>query len=58
MALINVELVHECFPKHWRMGTARMTYDEETEEGTKRGVSMKRCKAGMKEKKSRRPISA
>ena len=24
MAILNVELMHECFPKHLRMGTARM----------------------------------
>ena len=24
MAIGNEELMHECFPKHWRMGTARM----------------------------------
>ena len=24
MATVNVELIHECFPKHLRMGIARM----------------------------------
>ena len=43
MAKRNVELLHECFPKHSRMGTARMTQDNETnEEGKKRGVRMER----------------
>ena len=39
MAIGNVELMHECFPKHKSMGT-RMKQDKETEEGKKRGVSM------------------
>ena len=49
--------MHECFPKHPCMGTARMKNDKETdEEGKKRGVSMERSKAGAwKEVKSRRP---
>ena len=51
MAIVNVELMQECLPKHSRMGTARMKYDTETnEEGKKRGVSMERSKAGMKQK--------
>ena len=32
MAIRNGELMHECFPKHSRMGTARMKEDNETEE--------------------------
>ena len=32
MAIGNGELMHECFPKHSRMGTARMKYDNGTEE--------------------------
>ena len=44
-----MELMHECFPKHSSIGTARMTYDKETdEEGNKRGVSMERSKEGTK----------
>ena len=40
MAAGNWELMRVCFPKHSRMGTARMKYDKETnEEGKKRGVS-------------------
>ena len=48
----NVELMHECFfPKHWRMGTARMKYDKETKEESKmRGESMETNKAGTKQK--------
>ena len=42
--------MHECFPKHSRMGTARMKWDKKPdEEGKKRGVSMERSKAGTKE---------
>ena len=52
MATGNVELVHACFPKHSRMGTARMNEDKETdEEGKKRCLSMERSKGGTKEKK-------
>ena len=52
MAIGNVELMHECFLKHSRMGTARMKYDKETEEeAKKRGVSMEEnSKAGIKKK--------
>ena len=43
--------MHECFPKHSRMGTARMKHDNEIdEEGKNRGVSMERSKVGTKEK--------
>ena len=35
MAIENGELMHECFPKHLRMGTARMNEDKETEEDDK-----------------------
>ena len=43
--------MHECFPKHSRMGTARTKYDEETdEEGKKRGVSIERGKTGTKKR--------
>ena len=35
----NVELMHECFPKHLHMGTARVKEDEETEgEGKQKNV--------------------
>ena len=45
MAIGNRELIQECFPKHSRMGTARMKEDNETdEEGKKRGVSMEKVK--------------
>ena len=41
--------MHECFPKHLCMGTARMKYDKETDEGgKKRGASMEKSKAGTK----------
>ena len=43
------ELLQECFPKHSLMGTARLKYEQETdEEGKKRGVRMERNKAGTK----------
>ena len=51
MAIGNGELMHECFPKHLRMGTARMKQDKETDEGgKKRGVSMEKSKAGTKKR--------
>ena len=40
----------EYFPKHSRMGTARMKEDKVTEERGKREVSKDRSKAGTKEK--------
>ena len=47
MAIGNEELMHECFPKHLHMGTARMKQDKERDEGGKKiGVSMERSKAG------------
>ena len=43
--------MHECFPKQWRMGTARMKEDKETDEdGKKRGLSIERRKAGTKKR--------
>ena len=46
----NETLMHECFPKYSRMGTARMKEDKETDdEGKQRGVSMKRSKVNTKE---------
>ena len=47
--------MHECFPKHSSMGTARMKLDKETDkEGKMRGVSIEKSKSDTK-KKSRRP---
>ena len=41
MAIGNRELMHECFPKHSCMGTARMEYDKERDEdGKESGVSI------------------
>ena len=52
IAIGNGELMHECFPKHLRMGTARMKLDKETdEEWKKRGVSMEWSKASTNKKK-------
>ena len=45
MAIGNGELMHECFPKHNLMGTARMKEDERTdEERKKRCMSMEKVK--------------
>ena len=43
MAIGHRDLMHECFPKHFLMGTARIKYDKE---GKKRGVCMERSKVG------------
>ena len=51
MAIGNGELMHECFPKHSRMGKARMKEDKDTyEETQKRGVSTESSKVGTKER--------
>ena len=43
MAIGNWELMHECFHKHSRMGTARMKEDNETDDdGQKRAVTMEK----------------
>ena len=44
MAIGHRALMQECFPKHSRMPTARTK--ETDEDGTKRGVSVERSKAG------------
>ena len=49
MAIGNLELMHECFPKHSHMGTERMKSDEE--KCKKKGVSMEKRKAGTKERR-------
>ena len=36
MTIGNEELMHECFPKHLRMETARMKQDRENEEDKKK----------------------
>ena len=49
MALENGELLHVCSPEHLRMGTARMKYDNETEEeGKKRRMNVERSSADRK----------
>ena len=51
VAIGNGKLMHECFLKNSRMGTARMKYDKGTDaEGKKRGVRIERSKAGTKNK--------
>ena len=53
MAIVHGELMHECFPKHSCMETARTKLDKDTdEESKKRGVSMERSKVGTKKEKS------
>ena len=49
VAIGHGELMHECFPKHLRMGTARMKSDKKTDEGgKKKGVNIEKRKAGTK----------
>ena len=49
MAIGNRELMHEYFPKHSPMRTARMREDNDTDEdGKKRGVSMENVKQTRK----------
>ena len=48
IAIGNVELVHECFPEHSPMGTARMKQDKETDEGGKKRGASFFSKAGTK----------
>ena len=51
MAIGNGEFMHKCFPKHSRMGTARMKKDiGADEEAQKRGASMEVSKVGTKER--------
>ena len=57
MVIGNGELMQECFPKHSRMGTARMKEDNETDEADKkRGVSMEKVKRHERNK-PRQPIT-
>ena len=49
MAIGNGELMHECFPKHSPMETARMKEDNDTDEDfKKRGESMEIVKRARK----------
>ena len=49
MAIMKVELMHECSSKHLRKETAIMKEDIETEEeGETRKVNMERSTAGRK----------
>ena len=51
MAIGHGKLMHECSPKHSRMGTARTKEDKETDEnGKKRAVSMERSKVGTEKR--------
>ena len=48
----NWEFMQESFPKHSRMGTARLKKDKETDkDDKKKGVSMERNKPDMNLKK-------
>ena len=47
MATGNGELMHECFPKHLRMGSSKNEI-RQRKEVKKRCVSMERSKAGTK----------
>ena len=47
--LEKVELVQECFPKHFRVGAARIKADKETEKDDKQiRVKMERINVGTK----------
>ena len=49
MAIENEKIVHECFPKHFRMVTARLIeYKETEEEDKKKRVKIERSKVDMK----------
>ena len=49
MAIGKMDVMHECFPEHLRMGIARMRYDKDTEEEcTKRRANMEESTAGTK----------
>ena len=52
MAIGNVELMNECFPKHLFMGTKKneIKKKDAKEESRKRRVNMERNKKGTKEK--------
>ena len=52
----NLELIHECFPKHLGMGTAIIKKDKETEEeGKKRGVNICKYVKCSRKQNSHRP---
>ena len=40
MAIEKEQFMHVCFSKHFRMGTARIENDKETEEGKKKRAKM------------------
>ena len=51
IAIGNGELMHECFPKYPRMGTARQKLDNEIEEeGKRRRINVERSTADTKER--------
>ena len=55
MAIGNGELMHECFPKHPRMGVwenTRQLDNETEEEGKKRRINVERSSADTKERSS------
>ena len=54
MTIGNVELMHECFPKHLRMETARMKKTKKHKVRMEAGV-WKEVKRELKEKRSGRP---
>ena len=45
---VSMELMHECCPQHFCMGTARMKEDNETEECKDRRENMETGEVGMK----------
>ena len=56
MAIINVEFMHQCFPKHSGMGTARMNktkkemWQREKSEHRKKQSGHERSEVGTKER--------
>ena len=48
MAIENMELMHECSPKHLRMGTARLKEEKESEEEGKKRMNVERTTADTK----------
>ena len=56
MAIGNVELIHECFPKHSRMGTATLIKTKKQKNVSREAWVWKEVQLTCK-KKSRRPIT-
>ena len=53
MAKENVELMHECFPEHFLIWTARMKHKEEAEKTNKGEEWTREAKVDTKQKNSK-----